>query len=68
MAKLTIVAEIDLNSDEASDMLSTVSDVLTDMMEACDAAHGEKLAKKSGTFKNDPEDEDEEPFGTWKWE
>lgn len=69
MAKLTIVAEIDLkNPDEASDLLSTISDALVDMMEACDGAQAGKLANTSGVLKNDPEDEDEDPFGTWKWE
>ena len=68
MAKLTILAEIDLYADEASDLLSAVSDVLTDWMEALDAGQGETVAKTSGVFTNDPEDDDEEPFGTWKWE
>lgn len=69
MAKLTIVAEVDLNnSDDASDLLSSVSNALEDMLNACDAGHAKKLAKTTGVLKNDPEDEDEEPFGTWKWE
>lgn len=68
LAKLTIVAEIDLNADEASDLLSSVSEFLTDWMEACDAGQPGAFANSSGVFKNDPEDEDEEPFGTWKWE
>ena len=69
MAKLTIVAEIDLkNGDEASDLLSSVTDVLLDMADACEAGQAGKLESTSGTLKNDPEDEDEDPFGTWKWE
>ena len=69
MAKLTIVAEIDLkNGQEASDLLSSINEVLLDMSEACEGGVSEELAKTSGLLKNDPEDEDEEPFGTWKWE
>lgn len=69
LAKLTIVAEIDLkNADEASDLLSSVSSALEDMLDACEAGQSAKLANTSGELKNDPEDEDEEPFGSWKWE
>ena len=69
MAKLTIVAEIDLmNADEASDLLSSVSSALEDMIDACEAEQSAKLAYTSGVLRNDPEDEDEDPFGTWKWE
>ena len=69
MAKLTIVAEIDLkNADEASDLLSSVSSSLENMIDACEAGQSAKLTSTSGVLKNDPEDEDEDPFGTWKWE
>jgi hypothetical protein len=69
MAKLTIVAEIDLNdSDNASDLLASVSQVLEDMQDACGAGQAEKLAKTSGVLMDDPDDDFEEPFGTWKWE
>ena len=69
MAKLSIVAEIDLeNGNEASDMLSSISGVLLDMAEACEAGRSGKIENTCGVLKNDPEDEDEDPFGTWKWE
>jgi hypothetical protein len=69
MAKLTIVAEVDLNdSSTASDLLASVSQALEDMLDACEAGQAKKLAKTSGILKNDPDDEDDEPFGTWKWE
>lgn len=69
MAKLTIVAEIDLNNgQEASDLLSSINEVLLDMSDECEHGHARKLANTSGVFKNDLEDEDEDNFGTWKWE
>ena len=68
MAKLTIVAEIDLNNpSEASDLLSSISGVMLDMADACDGGKAETFANTSGLLKNDEED-DEEPFGNWKWE
>jgi hypothetical protein len=69
LAKLTIVAEIDLtDSREASDLLCSISNALEDMMDACEAGQSAKLANTSGVLKNDPEDAAEDPFGTWKWE
>jgi hypothetical protein len=67
MAKLTIVAEIDLtNSSQATDLLVSISSAIDDMSDACDAGQSRKLANTSGVLKDDPDDE--EPFGTWKWE
>lgn len=69
MAKLTIVANVDLNdSSRASDLLASVSQALEDMLDACDAGHAQNLANTSGVIVDDPDDEFEEPFGTWKWE